>query len=281
MALTLALRGAALAAVRRLLSPRPLDWAAKVLPALPRLVAPALIERPRARRVLVFAPHADDESIGCGGTLAKLAAGGASLCVAVLTDGSQGDRELRRLSPGSAQRAAAERHLSKRRMREAEAAARILGVGRIEFLGEPDGLLRGRDPQLLGRLAAIAADFRPDLLMLPFFGDRHADHLAANDSAMALHEGGALRNLNCCGYEIWSPLHANVVVDISAQAATKRRAIEQYASQRQGVDYAGAAFGINRYRAVSAMTGGELAEAFYLASIDRYRSLFELLRAEA
>ncbi len=275
----MAFRSAARATLLRWLAPRALDWPAVVLPALPRLAMPALLELPPARRVLVLAPHPDDESIGCGGTLAKYAASGASLCVAVLTDGSQGDRELRRMAHGSAARVAAEQRLVETRQREAQAAGRILGVGDMVFLGAPDGRLRGRDPGLLRRLMAIVAAFRPDLLLLPFFGDRHADHVAANESAMALYDHGALRQVDCCGYEVWTPVHANVVVDISTQSATKRRAIEQYASQTGQLDYAGAALGINRYRAVSAMTGGEFAEAFYMAPIARYRRLFQLLRA--
>ena len=81
-------------------------------------------------RALVFAPHQDDEVLGCGGTiLSKIAAGADVRCV-FLTDGSASHRGL-----------LARDELVALRRREALAAGGILGLAadRITFLGLPDG----------------------------------------------------------------------------------------------------------------------------------------------
>ena len=50
----------------------------------------AIFRAPRARRILVLAPHPDDESVGCGGYLTKMADEGAEITVAFVTDGELG-----------------------------------------------------------------------------------------------------------------------------------------------------------------------------------------------
>jgi LmbE family N-acetylglucosaminyl deacetylase len=84
------------------------------------------------RRALAICAHPDDIEIGCGGTLAKWAAGGCSIHHLVLTDGSKGtwepDRDVASLVAT--------------RQDEQREAARRLGGGEVGFLGWPDGELR-------------------------------------------------------------------------------------------------------------------------------------------
>ena len=78
--------------------------------------------------VLVFAPHPDDAAISCGGTIAKLAKKN-SIIVVYMTGGGGGSISV------------AEKKLVKLRKTEAKNAAKILGVKKTIFLGEPDGFL--------------------------------------------------------------------------------------------------------------------------------------------
>src|SRR5437879_6354637 len=79
-----------------------------------------------ANRVLVLAPHPDDESIGCGGALCLHQQRGDAISVVFLTSGERG-------LPGMAEE-------SVRSLREAEAAsaAEVLGVVGLDFLRLPD-----------------------------------------------------------------------------------------------------------------------------------------------
>ncbi|HLL52387.1 MAG TPA: PIG-L family deacetylase, partial [Myxococcaceae bacterium] len=84
------------------------------------------------RGAMVFAPHPDDETLGCGGTILRKRRAGAEVRIAFLTDGAASHAHL---VPREALRALRER--------EALEAAGALGVeaSRVCWLGFPDGEL--------------------------------------------------------------------------------------------------------------------------------------------
>jgi len=83
--------------------------------------------------------------------------------------------------------------------------------------------------------------------------------------------------MNCLGYETWSPIYANVYVDISSTVDCKLRALNCHESQLPFADFHAGVEGLNRYRAVTGMTGGTHAEAFFLAPLSTYRRLYHNL----
>jgi N-acetylglucosamine malate deacetylase 1 len=190
--------------------------------------APAVVPAPAS--VLVIAPHADDEAIGCGGTIAL--AGSAT--IVFLT--------------GTGERRA-----------EAESAARTLGAGELVFLELAEGSLGAARPE---RLRAIIDRVDPERVLAPFPLDRHLDHVdAARLVASALD--GETAPVWC--YEVWSPLDPNRLVDISAVVETKLEAIGRHVSQTSRHDFGEAALGLNRYRSLLA-PGATHAEAFFECS---------------
>lgn len=211
---------------------------------------PLLADRPPGSRVLVLAPHPDDEVLGCGGTLLKhLAAGDGVTCV-----------YLTAAPPWPLRRT------------EAQAAARLLGLTDLVFLDGPDGALApGAD--LVAALRAVLLDRQPDLIYVPFFLDPHPDHQAAGALLAAAAAGARLPGCRCCAYEVWSPLVANLLVDVGAQMPAKREAIRCYGSQLQNVDYGRLAEGLSIYRAAAYAGRVAHAEAFYLAGLDDYVAL--------
>ncbi len=238
-----------------------------------------VLDRPRSERTLVLAPHPDDESIGCGGTLAKQTDAGARVKVVFLTDGAEGDRSLRALAEGD-RKAGLRQELVARRRREAGEALSVLAVADFEFLAARDGGLDAGDRALVEALAGIVDRFQPDLVLLPFVADRHPDHRAATPCLLAavdLLGERRLEELPCAGYEVWSPAQPNALVDISAQVERKRKAIGAYASQVAETDYADGALALNRYRAVSGLLRGRYAEALHLAPVARLREMRERL----
>ena len=229
---------------------------------------PIRVEPPAARRIAVLAPHMDDEVFGPGGTLAACAAAGASVTVVYLTDGSKGYAT----SWNGRMPKEAEARLVATRKAEARAAGALLGFGEPVFLDLPDGALAvtaeavRRLSDALGRLAAEA-------VFLPFFTDIHHDHWLTN--ALFVEAGRRLpAAVECWAYEVWTPLPANAVVDISGAIDTKRRAMAVFVSQRVDYDYTGAVEALNRYRSLFTTKGTGFAEAFYVADLSFYRRLY-------
>lgn len=247
---------------------------------LERFHPPSTMSRLPGERVLVLAPHPDDESIGCGGAICKYIEQDSRLLVVFVTDGRQGDRDLRALPADSQQRLQMESELAARRRREAHCALSVLGVSEFEFLDAADGELRHQINPVSERLAAILSKFKPDVVMLPFLTDRHADHFAVNSclfNAIERLQGEWLEKLQCFGYEIWSPIYANALVDITAYMRSKRDALKCYQSQLESNDYIAGIEGLNQFRAVSGMTGGRCAEAFFAVPYKTYHRLYQQL----
>jgi LmbE family N-acetylglucosaminyl deacetylase len=207
---------------------------------------------PDARHIVVLAPHPDDESIGCGGLLAHASRRGADITVVFATDG---DDMLVADAGGD---------LGSRRREEAIAACTILGA-RPVFLGFRDGALSGRIDDLGAAFDRAFAETHPDLVVLPWFGDDHRDHAAVN---RAFARTGIARNVRVLGCEIWSPLPANRLVDITAVADDKRRAIAAHTADTL-LD-PDAVLGLNRFRGGATRGVGRYAEAYVDATAGEY-----------
>ena len=143
-----------------------------------------LIWEPGAERLVVLAPHMDDETIGCGGTLARHMRAGAKARVVFLTDGRAGGSGSGQSRTG---RRNAEAQLVSTRKEEARRALAILGVESISFLDAEDGML-AQDRTVATRLREILAAERPELIYVPHFVEQHPDHTAAS---AVLFEGAA------------------------------------------------------------------------------------------
>lgn len=189
-------------------------------------------------RLLVVAPHPDDETIANGLLIQRVRAAGGMVRVLLLTDGDNNpwpQRWLeRRWSVGAAERA---RWGRRRRAEIAEALRRLdVPATALQPLGWPDmGVLdRLLQPGLpaLAELAAALGDFAPDLVALPALGDRHPDHGAAHVLVrMALARlGGAPALLS---YLVHGRDDGQAACEpgMPAQQAAKRQALEAYASQ--------------------------------------------------
>ena len=134
-----------------------------------------------ARRVMVIAPHPDDESLGCGGLIAALVEGGREVQVVVVTDGGASH-------PGSV--AWPRRRLAETRRTEALNALGALGLPTTAatFLDLPDADMPDRGSpawlQAQRRLTDALSALAPDLLLLPWRRDPHRDHRDAWRLAM-------------------------------------------------------------------------------------------------
>jgi len=211
------------------------------------------------KRVLVLAPHPDDEVFGCGGALAQLTAAGVEVRVLVLTDGvvsgawadqpSQQAERLRR-EQGALRRA------------ESCAAAALLGYPAPVFMGLQDGALLQCD-NLAQALAPYVSEFKPQLLLAPSVWEMHRDHRAVAQAALDLLRGANLP-YQLAFYEVGVPLPPNYLVDISPAQSLKTQAMLCFPSQLAEQAYAEQIEGLNRFRSYTLGPAVTHAEAYYL-----------------
>lgn len=119
---------------------------------------------------IVFAPHPDDETLGCGATIIQKRRLGARVQVVFMTDGSNSHPELMEASG-----------LARLRVEEAQAAAEVLGLetGDLTFLGHPDGSLAEHEEAAVSAVARILQGAPRAGLYVTFGRDGTSDHEAA------------------------------------------------------------------------------------------------------
>lgn len=180
-------------------------------------------------KVLVIAPHADDEVLGVGGTIARYAEAGDQIDVCIVTVG-----QVSMFSP---------KVISAIRS-EALTAHSLLGVHESIFLELPAVLLSEVPKhELNARLCEVIDRVKPEIVYIPHFGDMHHDHALVAQAAMV-----AVRPVNGCivkevySYETlseseWNVPHVanaflpNTYIPISAQLEKKLEAMACYQSQ--------------------------------------------------
>ena len=175
--------------------------------------------------LLVFGPHPDDIEIGLGGTVARHAARGDRVGLCDLTRGELGTNGT-----------------PEERLREAEAARAALGAGWRGNLGWPDGGIDGTTGQIRAA-AELIRRARPRVVAIPYWRDRHPDHVAASRVLTEAAFKSRLRRFAAdgdpwegewvCYYFINESTRASFLIDVSEHYETKRRALACHRSQFQ------------------------------------------------
>ena len=224
-----------------------------------------LVADPEPVPTLVVCAHPDDE-LGCAGTVALLAQAGARLRVVYATDGG-----ATRGSPHPAGVTAALRR------EEARRACAALGVGEAPSTwGLPDGDLPGHAAELVARLEREVADFRPARVLVPWFLDGHADHRAVS---AAVVDADLPAGLEVWGFECWTPLTANRLVDVTRTWSRKQDAAACHETAALAFDLE-AALSLSRWRSLSGLQGQGYGEAFLALPAEDYRDLALQVRAQ-
>jgi LmbE family N-acetylglucosaminyl deacetylase len=144
-------------------------------------------------RVLLFAPHPDDESIGAGGLLQRLVSSGAAVKVVYMTDGENNTWAHRALLKRWHLDAGDRNAYAALRQREALDALSAIGIDPLaaSFIHLPDtGVaqrLRRDHNSLVGGLRSIIEPFDPTLIIGPSLDDLHPDHAATARLIAAAH----------------------------------------------------------------------------------------------
>jgi N-acetylglucosamine malate deacetylase 1 len=235
----------------------------------------AAVCEPGSGKIVVLAPHMDDETLGCGGTIARHVQAGAQVTVIFLTDGRHGASYAGMTGPERDRR---QKETIDIRKREAQRAGKVLGVQSIMFLDAEDMRLHA-DTRVPKLLRDILAREQPDCVYLPSFLEQHRDHRSANGVLLAAVAGTRL-GFECRGYEVWTPLLPNCVVKIDVTVELKKRALACYQSQLAHADYLHAAIGLNAHRSLALGSKAcQFAEAFHAFPLADYLQLFRAVPA--
>lgn len=200
--------------------------------------------------VVIFAPHADDETIGCGGLIAKLCAQQKKVTLVMVSD-SSGAGGL-------------DSNASLQRAQEVKRAAAILGIREpIIFWNIPDGQV-SEYFDLINKVKAIAKDKKGLSAFCPTPQDSHHDHSSVAHAVIKAHQNGFFTE-GIWFYEVWTPLCATHILDISDVWSQKKEALSAHHTALQCADYLRGAEGLAMYRSLlgeKLAREGSFAEAF-------------------
>lgn len=216
--------------------------------------------------VLVVAAHPDDETLGCGGTIARWSSEGTKVHVAFLTDGvgardknSQAEEVKRRQSAGNA-------------------AASILGVTSTCFFDLPDNQLDSIPLlSIAKKVEELVGRFTPDLVITHHAGDLNIDHRIVHSAVVTAcrpQKGHPVKTILCfevpSSTEWQSPgalqaFEPQCYVDISDSLTSKLAALSAYSDEMRSWPHPRsieAVTHLGRWR--GATVGVDAAEAFML-----------------
>ena len=228
------------------------------------LSLPGRCEEVAARRVLVLAPHFDDEILGCGGLLLALREQGAAVHLLFLSDGGAGVEGAERVA------------YSERRFAEARQVAARLGAS-LETLGFYDGALDQQMGALANEVQRVLLGWQPDLVLLPSPLEVSRDHRATFAAvhhmlAAARGEGfEALESLRFFTYEVNFPQYPDLLFDVTGRLEELAALMALYPSQQERHDYWGARQGLLQFRRITLPPTVVAAEAYRRLSAEDFR----------
>lgn len=135
-----------------------------------------LSEKDLAASAIVFSPHQDDETLGCGGTIIRKREAGAEVKIVFMTDGSH-----------SHDRFIPEAELIVLRQQEAIQAAQTLNVAseNVVFFGFRDGELQQSLNMAIAKVQELLIQNQPQQVFIPYLRETHPDHLATSQIVLA------------------------------------------------------------------------------------------------
>ena len=213
------------------------------------------------KRILVLAPHPDDETIGCGGSLALHAKAGDPVKVVILTDGGLGDisNEM------------AKSDYVALRKKEALEACATLGVFDLEFWDYPDRSLSG-SRGVLRKIVDLLASYSPDLVYCPSPFEIHPDHRATCFLVFDAIRSCDL-DFQVAFCEINQPVSVDSLVDITSVIGKKKEALAAYRSQLKERPYDDVCLSLARFRSITLPEGATHAEGYCLFQAANLRIL--------
>ena len=214
--------------------------------------------------VLIVAAHADDEVLGCGGSIARHVARGDIVNVIYMADGVTSRSQIDKVA-------------LKQRQVAAEKAQKILGINSAYYLGFPDNKMDTLSIlDVVKSLEEIIQEFNPESIYTHHYGDLNVDHRVTHQAVMTACRplpGSSVKQIYT--FEVMSstewaspgslPFLKNYFVDISAFMDIKQEALNAYALEMRKAPHSRSIENIMfQARHNGPCVGIEAAEAFML-----------------
>lgn len=217
------------------------------------------------RRILVVAPHMDDEVLGTGGTICRHVDSGDQVGVIFLANRVYGHHFDERVCA--------------REEEDASAAMEVLGYESVKFLRLRDERLSTQFEETIDLIEAAVAEIKPNVVYISHGGDPHQDHQSAFKACqIALRSIGSGSGVDLTlAYEVPSSTDQafglegfcflpNYFVNIEQHIERKIRALECYSKESRRNPHPRSAEGVRAYARFRGLTPGfQFAEAFSLA----------------
>lgn len=220
------------------------------------------------KKVMIIAPHHDDETIGCGGSICLHKQKGDEIIIVFVVAGWSG-------IPWESDKKRASTIIQN----EAKMAGKILDIDRIIELNLEDRNLSVSHSMLLPLITAIR-EVSPEIIYIPYPNDGDYEHrlvsIAAREAIWIsatdyFPEAGCKKTTSAkliLGYEVWRPIeNYQLAVDITAYAKKKKNAIRAYKSQIKQKKWEKAVAGLNQFRGITSGKG-EYVEVFQVIKAD-------------
>lgn len=220
-----------------------------------------------SRKILVVAAHADDEALGCGGTIVKHIASGDEVRLVLMADGVHSRPESDEKS-------------FDRRIAAAKRAQDILGISEVTYLNFPDNQMDKISLLSIVRpLEEIISHYSPEIVYTHHSGDLNIDHRITQQAVMTACRPQPEHTVReIYGFEVissteWAmpystPFIPSLFVDISSAIATKILACEAYSEEMRASPHSRSIAHVEvlaKHRGYS--IGFEAAEAFVVYRI--------------
>lgn len=187
------------------------------------------------QRILIISPHPDDETLACGGTIAKKVKEGHDVSIIFFTDGRNSHLHTLGITSDPSPN-----ELAQIRIREAHNACRILGVRshNLIFLGYTSNIVLDKRHVVENRVIQIILNTSPGEIYYPDIKDSHPTHKATHEIVKSV-----LKKVDCPSqefrYVIWGSTDnfkkddewKYLAVDIKESLSIKKKAIAEYKSQ--------------------------------------------------
>ena len=174
-------------------------------------------------KILVIAPHPDDEVLGCGGTIAKHSKQGDEIYLCIVTKAYTPDWS---------------EEFIENRKKEIEKANKILGIEKTYFLDYPTVKLDTfPQKELNDSITKVVAEVKPEIVYIPHKGDLNKDHRLIFEASLVATRPMNHKIKKILSYESLSetewgqpiePFTPNVYIDISDTIKTKIGAMKAY-----------------------------------------------------
>ena|GEM_PF-2360731 len=220
---------------------------------------------------LIFAPHPDDEVIGCGGAIIKHVENNDDVHVIILTDGCLGAPDLNAAKGQVDDHDIRVKNYIKAREQESKKAGSVLGYGEPSFWGIKDRTLEYNEKHIK-MVKELIEELKPSSVYSPSIYEMHPDH-----KALAITIIEALRRSqnrsDLFMYEIGRPIPSpNMLLDITQIWEQKLKAIKCFNSQLKVQAFDETTLSLNRFRTFTLPASVKSAEAYLVMSANDFKS---------